>query len=245
MNHNALISELSLNGNVFSFRRLAGVTGEPLKGGGCDMKRLAALLPGESIVLTAKNATCGGAMRGVGFSDEEPNIPGGFGEFIAHGANVPGAPHGEHIKCSPEVAIGMLAAQPANVMQGYDAVAITRLGDDAEEELAKAELISFIANPDQISALIHLFGYRSPAYDNVIVPMSSGCASLFRIPFGEMLSGRGRAVVGNVDVVSRPPFPANTFFFTIPATAYRGILADAEESMLAAKFWLGVKKRLS
>lgn len=207
---------------------------------GCTLAALNRALAGEHIRVTPDNITCRGSYAGFGFRDGIPNIPGGFGYFLSSGRGE-GFPPGERIKNSPETAEAMVRAQPQNVMDGFAAIDIRRYEDGVTPDTVTA-----LANPDQLAALIHVFNFENPDYDNVIAPMSSGCASVFRIPFGELTRGdNARAVIGGVDVFSRPHFPADTFFFTVPGTVFQKMLDNADHSMLASHIWKGVKKRLS
>lgn len=238
MTHQELMDELHLGGKVFSITRVKG--GEPdgrtLRG--CNLRIFNDIAPGESVLVIEGTLSCAGAAMGFGLTDELPPIPGGFAHFLAGGAGAH-FPAGEQVKCSEAVALEMIGAQPKDVMRGFDAIRIKPFDDEDAPDLVTA-----IVNADQLSALTHLFCFRSAEYDRIIVPMSSGCASIFRIPFGEVDSGRNRAVIGNVDVFSRPHFDKHTLFFTVPGTMYRQMLDDAEASMLTAPIWRGVKSRL-
>jgi len=194
---------------------------------------------GEVIHLTTGSGVCRGANTGLGLVDGLPAIPGGFGYFISYGAGE-GFPPGERIKCNPEVAEKMLLDQPQKVMDGFNAVRVKQW-----EPADNADTVCFLVNPDSLSGLIHLFNFRRSDYDNIIAPMTSGCASLFRIPFGEMLRESHRAVIGNVDITSRPHFDADTFFFTVSNSDFLNMLDDAEESIIAAPYWKRLEKRIS
>ena len=161
-------------------------------------------------------------MRGMGFYDGLPQIRGGFGNFISHGAGE-GFPEGEKVKMTPETGEAMMRLQPADVLNGFKYIVVKPY-----EKADNASVVTFIANPDQLAGLIQLFYYRTGEYDNVIAPLSSGCASIFRIPLGELKREKPRAVIGNVDTLARVHFDRNTFFFTVPMKAFMEMLKDAE-----------------
>ncbi len=231
---------LHIKSPIFSLTRMdyhhAGPTELPA---GCTLgsvfKKAA---EGESVFVTETSSPCPGGRGGFGFNDETPDIPGGFGEFISYGAGEGFRP-GERIKCDPEVAHAMISGQPHGVMEGHNAVRIKPYSDDDQ-----ADAVAFIVNPDALSVLVHIFNFRTAAYDNVIAPMSSGCASVFRIPFSERINGTHRAVIGNIDISSRPYFDADTFIFVVTNESFQQMLEDAEESILAAPYWKRVEKRL-
>ena len=211
---------------------------EPPRGNGCSLPLLNSALKGETVHIRPTDLSCPGAVRGFGFSDECPETKGGFGLFISHGAGE-GFPEGERLKKDPETAVEMLNNQPVNVLGGQTSIIIKPC-----EEGDAAELVSFLAEPDQLSGLVQLFSYRTGAYDNVISPLCSGCASIFRIPLGELKRENPRGVIGNIDMVGRMFFDRNEFFFTIPMRAFREMLEDADNSFLFTSGWKGVKKRL-
>lgn len=239
MDYKDFAAELCLEGKVVAIKRTNHDTPDETRKTGCSLRLLNDAMSGERVVLTAANAGCLGSVMGMGLSDTPPEIPGGFGNFISHGAGE-GFPPGEHIKKTPELAYEMASAQPQKVNGGFNAVEFAPYG-----QLEDPDLVTFLVNPDQLSALVHIYGFEKPDYDNVIMPMVSGCASVVRIPLGEMEKGENaRAVVGNVDVFSRPHFPENTFFFTIPAACFEHMLSYAEESVVSSPIWRSVGNRL-
>lgn len=238
MTQEQLATELKLPYGFLSIQRLQEPCESTPKGSGCSLRLLQKALEGETVFFNAADLSCRGAATGLGFSDGIPDTPGGFGHFISSGRGE-GYPPGERIKCSPQLGEEMLLAQPQKVMHGYSAICVQPYGS-----AIASDLVTVLANLDQISALIHLFNFRKAAYDNVIAPMSSGCASVFRIPFGELETEHPRAVIGNIDVFSRPHFGANTAFFTVSGEDFAQMLADAQESVLASHIWRGIKARL-
>lgn len=206
---------------------------------GCTLKALnLAINNGETIFISEATISCSGAKTGFGLYDGLPKIPGGFGNFIAQGAGK-GFPPGERIKATPQIGEKMLLGQPQDVLSNYDFLRIKPYCEDDQ-----ADLVTSLVNADQLSALVHLFNYRKTGYDTIIAPMTSGCASIFRIPLGELKLDNPRGVIGNLDIFSRPHFDKDTFFFTVPEKDFRKMLEDADESFLIAPIWNGVRKRL-
>lgn len=239
MEYKAFIQKLALEEKGIAITRIHAPKEVKKLNPGCALASMKQAMQGERIVITMSNSGCGGSHSGFGLCDDLPNIPGGFGHFLSYGRGE-GFPPGERVKVDPETAEAMLKGLPQQVNGGFDGI------EYCPYEMADApDLVSFLVNPDQLSALIHIFCFKKSAYDNVIMPMTSGCASVVRIPLGEMEKGdEARAVVGNVDIFSRPHFPKDTFFFTVPAYAFKEMLQNADESVLASPIWNGVKKRL-
>ncbi|MGL6298684.1 MAG: DUF169 domain-containing protein, partial [Methanobacteriaceae archaeon] len=245
MDYKDLAKELKLENKIFSIFRNDNLEGEEIAPCACFLNVFNTLKEGQTVLVSPESKTCMGAIRGCGFKEGLPDISGGFGNFIAQGKGE-GFPPGERIKASPEIAEEMILNQRDNVKKS-DKIGITiydNVDDSNKNNTVNPDTIMFIVNPDQLSALVHLFSYRNSAYDNVIMPMSSGCASIFRIPFGELDYGTKRGVVGNVDIFSRPHFDKNTFCFTIPFESFKEMLEDADECFFISHIWEGVKNRL-
>ena len=234
-----LLGELKLEHKVLSII-LSDAEASPdrPKDGMCTLMLLLRALNGETLCFDSEKLSCPGAARGMGFSDAMPAIPGGFGNFIANGAGE-GFPQGERIKQTPQIAEDMLHLQPRDVLGGKKYVVVKPYAEgDA------ASLVTFYVNSDQLAGLVQLFSYRTAEYDNVIAPMSSGCASIFRIPLGELKRDRPRAVIGNIDAFSRIHFDKNSFFFTVTAKAFKEMQEDAPSCFFTTFNWQGIKERL-
>ena len=238
MDNLKLSEALNMKTGFLSIKRVSVAGAETRAEKGCTLKILYRAFAGEPLYFSAENITCSGAAAGFGFVDRLPDIPGGFGHFISYGRGE-GFPPGERVKCSPEVGEAMFLNQPKDVMDWFNAVYIKPY-----EPGDSADTVTALVTPDQLSTLIHIFCFRKAGYDNVIAPMVSGCASVFRIPFGELKREDPRAVIGNIDVFSRPHFEKDMFFFTVSGKDFEAMLADADESVLTAHIWKGIKSRL-
>ena len=65
------------------------------------------------------------------------------------------------------------------------------------------EVIVFLGDMDQISALSVLANYGRPGNENVIFPFSAGCQNIGIYPFQETQSEYPRAVLGLNDISAR------------------------------------------
>lgn len=239
MEYLSFVDELGLRDKVFTIKRIIASDDAAILPKGCSLALTKKAMRGERIVVASENCGCRGSNVGFGLHDGIPDTPGGFGYFISYGRGE-GYPHGERIKKTPELGEAMLMGQPAGVNKGCTGIEFW-----SYEQAEDPDLVSSLVTPDQLSALIHIYNFEKPDYDNVIMPMSSGCASVVRIPLGELEKGDdARAVVGGVDVFSRPHFGADTFFFTVPAAQFETMLRNADESVLVSPIWRGVRKRI-
>jgi hypothetical protein len=67
----------------------------------------------------------------------------------------------------------------------------------------KPEVIVFLGDMDQISALTILANYHREDNENVIFPYAAGCQSIGIYPFQEAKSEKPRAVLGLSDISAR------------------------------------------
>ncbi len=208
------------------------------KATGCSLKVLNKAIHGDPVYVNCNNLTCKGAKAGFGFDDGLPDIPGGIGYFLSCGRGK-GFPKGEKLKIDPDTGIRMYQNQPKDVLTGKGDIIIKPY-----DEGDNPSIVTFFVNPDQLSALIQLFYFRRDTYDEVIAPMSSGCASIFRIPFHEAKQENSRGVIGNIDVFSRPHFDQDLFNFTVSFRDFQAMLEDADNCFFTSHIWKGVKSRL-
>lgn len=243
MTHINLAKELQLKTPFISIIRknlsneeIEGLPAFPVKKG-CTMRALKEVFEGKELVLTKERCSCGGGTTGFGFHDGLHDMPGGIELFLTCGAG-PGYPPGERLKSTPDVAKAMILGQPQNVLAPFNAILFKpyEAGD-------KPDLVTVLVTPDQLSTFVTLYSYRTSAYDTVIMPMTSGCASIFRIPMGETRNQAPRGVIGNADASSRFFFEPNTVFFTVKGERFTEMLEDADGSFIFAPIFTGLKKR--
>ena len=204
----------------------------------CVLEALNLVTHGEKIVIHIDNLKCNGAKTGCGFVDGVPNIVGGFGNFISNGAGE-GFPSGERLKASPRIAEAMITSQHQNVLDGNEYLILKPYEEDDE-----ADIVIFFVNADQLSALTFLFNYEKGGFDTIIAPAVSGCASVFRIPVGESKFLAPRAVIGNLDIFSRPHFDADVVSFAVSHSDYLNMLKNADECFFRTNAWAKIKSRL-
>ncbi|MCX7920544.1 MAG: DUF169 domain-containing protein [Clostridia bacterium] len=212
---------------------------DPAKlGGPCTLSAVREAARGNAVYFCESSKGCPGSKPGLGFSDDT-KIPGGIEYFLSCGRGE-GYPEGEKLKKTPEAAKTYYDNLPKKVMNSK--YILFKPVDQTDSDNAK--LVIFLATPDQLSALITLFSYESGSTENVIMPMTSGCSSLVKLPLAELKKDNPRAVVGLVDIWARPLFESNIFALTVPFKSYLEMESNSKDCFLQAKTWDGVKKRL-
>ena len=218
--------------------------GVPSKGpevfrGRCTLTSLHYAMEGHTVWLKESNSPCKGGLVGLGLRDGLPDIPGGFGFFISSGRGE-GFPPGERLKSCPETGEQMILSQPQGVMEGYEELRIKPYEDGDE-----ADTVILFCDADQLGAMIFLFNYSKSGtdYDTVIAPAAAGCASLFRIPFGELKRPEPRAVIGLTDINARIHFDSRWLSFTVSKREFQRMLRDADDSFVKTQLWAPIAQR--
>jgi len=206
--------------------------------GSCAISALKQVAEGKTVFFSKETAGCPGFKQGFGFVSEL-SFPGGIEYFLSSGKG-PGFPEGEKIKKTPEIARNFFYGLPKNV-HDTNYVVFCPLNSPLA---TKAKLVIFIANPDQLSALITLFLYESSSVDDVYAPLVSGCTSIVKLPLAELNKATPRAVIGLVDTVCRPLLDEDSFAFTVPYSAYLQMEGNSKDCFLQVKTWTNLKARL-
>jgi hypothetical protein len=120
---------------------------------------------------------------------------------------------------------------------------------DREKETPVA--VVFLADPDQLSALVVLANYARGDNENVIIPFAAGCQTIGIYPYQEARSPRSRAVVGLTDLSARLELQRllapGLLSFTAPLTLFEEMEANVEGSFLERGTWrkiLELKERV-
>lgn len=205
-------------------------------GGGCSLTVLMEAAGGKNVYFGAQTGGCPGSKTGLGFTDES-NIPGGIEYFLSCGRGE-GYPEGERLKKTPEAALKYYKGMPKNV---HDAKYVSF---KPLEENDDPQLVIFLVKPDQLAALVTLYTYESGNPGSVIMPMTSGCSSLVKLPLDEMRKDEPRAVVGLVDIFARPLLDDDLFAFTVPYRAFLEMEENSRDCFFQARTWNGIRKRL-
>ena len=180
-------------------------------------------LDGETLVLEKGGAGCQGASRALGL---EKTYPDYMAHFLTDGV---GAPKGEGLRATPEIAQAYLdAARPPDVSSGTVLVGPLRL-----DQWAAVKSVTFLVDPDRLSALMTLAGYWSPD-DVVAAPFGSGCSFLWR-SLGT--SGEDRAVIGATDIAMRRYLPPNILTLTVRPAHFAKMVTAPESSFLYRTWW--------
>lgn len=209
---------------------------------GCVIAMFAAAAKGKTAIFDKDTVACGGGSIGLGFCDNYNAVPGGIEYFLSTGRGE-GYPEGEAYKKTPQLARAFAEQLPKTLIPTKYVMFKPLSAVDPERE--RPEVVAFLANPDQISALTVLANYDRPTNDNVIVSFSAGCHQLFLLPYDESKKETPRAVLGCTDISARPYVDQDTLSFAVPFAMYEQMEANIPGSFLEKHDWKKVRDRIS
>lgn len=230
----------------------------------CSMMLIGqAATKGETVALSRDSCACPGAASGFGLEPLSPDrFPGGRecflrflsvgnrgweqGEAVIRQLKKEDAPKifieeftaGEGFLKTPELAEEWAASLPASKAAG-PYVVIKPLKDLSPGE--KPQLVTFLVDPDQLSALVVLANFARPGSDNVRIPFGAGCTCFGTYPFAEAEAESPHAIVGLTDISARfymrKPLGEDIMSFTVPLSMYEEMESNVPESFLTRFAW--------
>ena len=233
---------------------------------GCVMGAFGAVAEkGRTAAFDRETFGCWGGGVGLGFGNKYAGFFGGvecFCRFLSsgndksdHGRAVAEqyAPfmrgqmreeflHGEAYIKSPGLVARFLAALPImEIPKRYVLLKPLLMLSDADEPI----VIIFLANPDQLSALVVLANYARGDNENAIIPFAAGCQTIGIYPYREAKSPRPRAVVGLTDLSARKTIRRlgkDLMTFAVPLALFREMEQNVPNSFLERHTWQSLQR---
>jgi uncharacterized protein (DUF169 family) len=234
---------------------------------GCVMWMLASAAKGKVAAFDEKTYGCWGGGVGLGFGNQYLNFPGGlecFYRFLSTGNEQSDTGreaakkiepfvdkgffedflHGEGFMKSPERVKEFVDGMP--IMQVPARYVIFKALENVDPEKEKPGIIIFLADPDQISALVILANYGRKGNENAIVPYAAGCQTIGIYPYREAQSENPRAVIGLTDLSARnnlkKQLGRNLFSFAVPLKMFREMEGNIEGGFLQRSTWRALRE---
>lgn len=230
----------------------------------CVMFSFAAAAKGREAVFSRDTYGCWGGGVGLGFGNRYVDFPGGEecfhfflssgnknsekGKAVAEHFDGPGMAEfkddfleGERYLKGPQQVEAFVRNLPiVDIKPQY--VIFKPL--ESVKENDKVQTITFLATPDQLSALVVLANHGRSTYDNVTIPFAAGCQTIGILSYAEGQRANPRAVVGMMDPSARKNvrklLDSNTLSFSMPLNLYHEMEANAEGSFLFRNTWKAI-----
>jgi hypothetical protein len=206
------------------------------KGHACVFAYFGQWMKGKTLVVergggefAAPESGCPGAQRALGFEKEYPSY---MAHFLTDGG---GAPMGEGLKATPEIAQEFLD-RAAPVDPSGDSILIGPLRLDRWSDI---KTVSFLVDPDRLSACMTLAGFRSSDPDLIFAPFSSGCGLLWREPANQ---ASDRPVIGCTDIAMRKYVPPQILCLTVSPARFEEMVSFPDDAFLNREWWSELMK---
>jgi len=147
--------------------------------------------------------------------------------------------YGEGYLKSPELVKEFVEAMP--IMEIPKKFVVFKPLGEVEENNEQPQIVVFLANPDQISALVILANYGRKGNENVIIPYAAGCQTIGIFAYEEARSDNPRAIVGLTDISARVnlrrQLARNLFTFAVPWKMFQEMENNVKGSFLEKQTW--------
>ncbi len=211
---------------------------------GCVAGMLKAAAKGRVCVFSRATSGCPGGGTGLGFGNCYVGFPidrllstGGQAE-LPNGASFD-MDEGERFHATPEITERWVQALPfREAPTEYIVFEPLQLVSDEE----RPALVVMFVNPDQLSALVTLAGFRTGAINASVSPWGAACQSML-FAHAEAEKERPAGVIGFFDISQRRKVARDVLTYTMPYRLFLEMEDSVEESFLRTHAWLRLKER--
>jgi hypothetical protein len=205
---------------------------------GCIMPLIFSAARGKTIAFDKNSTGWDCSAFYLGYRDW---ISPGIEHFLSKGSLT--RPHCERFIKTPDLAKAYLESiRFQEVSEGTAIFKPLEMFSDSE----LPEVVTFFANPDQLSALVFLLHFDNPcSEDRVVTRFASACASVSTLPLQYARNGEKKAVWGLHDITARLRLPENLMTITMPYPLLTEIGEYIDSSFLTTDSWNKIAKRIN
>ena len=235
---------------------------------GCVMFLFANAARGKTAVFDKQTYGCWGGGVGLGFGNVYKQFPGGvdcFTRFLSSGNKdwekgrqvaeeldrsgakefVDDFLEGERYVKNPDL-VDQWLREELPIMEIDSRYVLFKPLSDVDPVTDKPEVVVFVVDADQLSALVVLANYGREGMENVSIPWAAGCQLIGIIPINEGKKQKPRAVVGLTDLSARKNvrklLGAGYLTFAVPWKMFLEMESNVEGSFFERPTWQSLKE---
>ena len=216
-------------------------------GWGCVGATMLAVSKGKTAVFDRQSYGCPGGGVGLGFGNAYEERCFAIDSLLSTGDPEAAKQYragshmaeGERFFKTPELVRQWLTRLPmTEVPTEYVVMKPLELITEADPP----ELVVFLANPDQLSALIVMTDFSTGGAEPALAPFGGACQSVL-YGYAEAKRETPRGVLGFFDIAQRHRVPHDILSYTVPWKLFLQMEADVEDSFLRLGDWRKLRER--
>jgi uncharacterized protein (DUF169 family) len=221
---------------------------------GCVMALVSSAAKGKICAAKRETVGCAGGAIGMGFTATYQTMPGGttIDQFLSTGnPDILGTEDGRQMaERNPDIAKGeRYMKTPALAREFVESLPRREIPTkyilikplDKVDEGEDIRSVVFLANPDQLSALIVLANYFQYGNNNVMVPQGAGCQQIGILTYEQGESDEPKAIIGLTDLSARKitdkSLGRDILTFSVPYKMFKEMDKNVEGSFLERDTW--------